>query len=118
MILIPTAIASANPLGHHLAGTLAASVIYGLTTSVFLHSLVLLIINTKNSYNNRTRWILITYIVFMFLISTVAIIQAFVFLTQRMSGGVDQAQLSLQLISSNEPLTLPFAIWGADGFMV
>ena len=100
----------------HLTGTLISAVIYGLTTSVFLHCLALLVINTKNSYSNRTRLFLIAYVVTMFLLSSVAITQAFVFITKALVHGVNPS--SLDIVQLNEPITLPFVIWGADGFMV
>lgn len=111
-----TLVSNERLLRLHLTGTLISAVIYGLSASVFLHCLALLVTNRRNSYSNRTRYFLITYVVTMFSLSSVAMIQAFVFITRAIVHGVDPS--SLNILQLNEPITLPFVIWGADGFMV
>lgn len=111
-----TLVSNERLLRLHLTGTLVSAVIYGLSASVFLHCLALLVTNRKNSYSNRTRYFLITYVVTMFSLSSVAMIQAFVFITRAIVHGVDPS--SLNILQLNEPIALPFVIWGADGFMV
>lgn len=103
-------------LRFQLIGTLLSAITYGLIISLFWHCLVMFATNKKNYYTHRTRRFLITYIVIMFLLSTVAIIQEFVSVVNAVVHGVSpNSRHPMQL---NEPLVLPFAIWGADGFMV
>ena len=103
-------------LKFQLIGTFLSAVIYGLIISLFWHCLVMFTTTKKHYYTRRTRRFLITYIVIMFLLSTVAIIQEFVSVLHAVAHGINLN--SRHLMQLNEPLVLPFAIWGADGFMV
>ncbi|KAF8965543.1 hypothetical protein BDZ97DRAFT_766639 [Flammula alnicola] len=99
-----------------LIGALVSAIAYGLVVSLFFHSLALLVTSKKYTYSNRIRMFLITYIVVMFLLSTAALVQGMVYITIAVFSGVDIS--SHHLTKMNEPLTLPFTIWGADGFML
>ncbi|KAF8965536.1 hypothetical protein BDZ97DRAFT_1811174 [Flammula alnicola] len=99
-----------------LIGTVVSAIAYGFIVSLFLHCLALLVGNKKNSYTHRTRMFLIIYVVVMFLLSTVALVQSSVYITRAFFYGVDRA--SNLLTQTNEPLSLPIAVWGADGFML
>jgi Na+/serine symporter len=100
-----------------LIGTLIVAVVYGFITCLFLHTISLLITNTKHSYTSTMRLILIIYIAVMYSFSTGSAIQAFVYIT-----GTEPASTATtrtpNIINMNEPMFLPLAICGADGFMV
>ena len=105
------------PLRLVLIGTLVSAVMHGLVFSTFLHCLTLLLANKKRADTDRARrWFLVVYVVTMFLLSAVATIQAFVYIVKAVVGELKPT--SLTLLRTNAPLTLPLAIWGADGVMV
>lgn len=112
-------ISTGSSLQLVIIGTLVSAILYGLLIFVFVQCLILLLSSKKHSYSNRTRRLLVFYVVAMFLFSTVAIIQGFVYIIREMSPGRDQPIYSkFALFQFNEPITLPLTIWGADGFMV
>lgn len=105
-----------NSIRLQLIGTLVSAVAYGFVISLFLHCLALLISNKRHSYTRKTRSILIAYIVAMFSLSTASAIQSFVYITRAVFNGIDN--LSQNVIKINEPIFLPPAVLGADGFLV
>ncbi|KAF8196556.1 hypothetical protein BJ912DRAFT_955641 [Pholiota molesta] len=105
-----------NSIRLQLIGTLISAVVYGFVTSLFLHCLALLISNKRHSYTRTTRSVLIAYTVVMFSLSTASAIQSFVYITSAVFNGVDS--LSQNVIKINEPIFLPPAVLGADGFLL
>ncbi|KJA18324.1 hypothetical protein HYPSUDRAFT_45335 [Hypholoma sublateritium FD-334 SS-4] len=103
-------------LQFQIIGTFLSAITYGLIISLFWHCLIMFTTTKKDYYSRRTRRFLIAYIVIMFLMSTVAIIQEIVSVVNAVVHGVNPN--SRHLMQLNEPLVLPFAIWGADGFML
>ncbi len=89
----------------HLTGTLHLRGHLRANDFCFSSCLALLVTNRKNSYSNRTRLLLIAYVVTMFLLSSVAITQAFVFITKALVHGINPS--SLDIVQLNEPITLP-----------
>lgn len=98
-----------------LIGTLIIAIVYGFITCLFLHTMSLLITNTKHSYTRTMRLILIIYIAVMYSFSTGSAIQAFVYIT---GPAFTATPRTSNIINMNEPMFLPLAIFGADGFMV
>ncbi|KAF8965537.1 hypothetical protein BDZ97DRAFT_2074588 [Flammula alnicola] len=99
-----------------LVGTLLSAIAYGLVLSLFIHCFALLASHTKHSYTRRMQAFLIIYVVVMFLLSTTALVQGLVYITRAFFHGFDSA--SHRLTRMNEPVSLPIAVLGADGFML
>ncbi|KAF8965535.1 hypothetical protein BDZ97DRAFT_1757096 [Flammula alnicola] len=99
-----------------LIGTLLSAIAYGIVVSLFLHCLALLVGNKKHLYTHRMRIFLIVYFVVMFLMSTVALGQGLVYIIRAIFRGLGRR--TEQLTHLNEPLSIPLAVWGADGFML
>jgi len=67
----------------------------------------------RGIYSNHMRLFLLIYVVVMFLLSTLAIVQSIWGITLLIFQDAN-----LPLLVGASPATLPLVIWGSDGFMV
>ena len=106
--------------------TIASAFAYGMAVVLFLNCFHLLL-KSKHIYSNRMRLSLSVYMLVMFGLSTLAIVQAIlynrraIFCNSEGFLGTPFAvanTISDLTFSLNIPMLIPLTIWGADGFMV
>ena len=95
-----------------MLGTIISAIAYGIVI-VLSGNCFLLLQKKRSTYSNRMRLFLLIYVVVMFLLSTLAIVQSIWGITALIFQDTN-----LPLLVGASPATLPLAIWGADGFMV
>lgn len=103
--------------------TIASAFAYGMVVVLFLNCFHLLI-RSKHIYSDKMRLALSVYMLVMFGLSTLAIVQAMLYNRRAIfcnSEGTTFAvanTISDLTFSLNIPMLIPLTIWGADGFMV
>ena len=103
--------------------TIASAFAYGMVIVLFLNCFHLLI-KSKHIYSNKMRLALSVYMLIMFGLSTLAIVQAILYNRRAIfcnSNGTSFAAVNTMselTFSLNIPMLTPLTIWGADGFMV
>ncbi len=103
--------------------TTASAFAYGIVIVLFLNCFHLLI-KSKHIYSNKMRLGLSVYMLAMFGLSTLAIVQAIlynrraIFCNTQGTPFVVTNTISDLTFSLNIPMLTPLTIWGADGFMV
>lgn len=103
-----------------LCGTAISAVAYGIVVSLSVTCLRLLV-RSKHIYAKIMRLLLLIYVVTMLTLSTVSIgvefayMETITFQPSHLPGVTNNGKL---LFVNDIPLTIPLAIWGADGFMV
>ncbi|KDR71332.1 hypothetical protein GALMADRAFT_144022 [Galerina marginata CBS 339.88] len=98
-------------------GTAIAAVAYGIVFALTVKCIWLLI-KTEHIYSNRMRWILIIYIVTMSSMSTASMAIEMPVIRNQILNRTSPSNIANNLAEDDVPLLLPFAIWGADGFML
>ncbi|KJA18329.1 hypothetical protein HYPSUDRAFT_960575 [Hypholoma sublateritium FD-334 SS-4] len=99
-----------------LVATLLSTVAYGLVIALVCRCLSLLWRDKLSPSPPRRRLFFIIYTLYMFFLSTAAAVQTMVFITRSIFHGVDSRLHPL--MQTNEPLILPFVVWGADGLLI
>ena len=106
--------------------TIASAFAYGMVIVLFLNCFHLLI-KSKHIYSNKMRLALSVYMLIMFGLSTLAIVQAILYNRRAIFCNSEGFQgtpfavantISDLTFSLNIPMLVPLTIWGADGFMV
>ncbi len=106
--------------------TIASAFAYGMAIVLFLNCFHLLL-KSKHIYSNKMRLSLSVYMLVMFGLSTLAIVQAILYNRRAIfcnSEGFLGTPFGLAntisdlTFSLNIPMLIPLTIWGADGFMV
>ena len=109
MVCIPDDIVPSLKIG--LLGTIFSAIAYGIVI-VLSGNCFHLIQKTRGTYSNRMRIFLLIYIAFMFLLSTLALVQS---IWRPITLIFPLKDIHILLY---EPIALLFTTWGADGFMV
>lgn len=99
-----------------LVATLLSTIAYGLVIALVCRCLSLLLRDKLSSSSPRRRIFFIIYTLYMFSLSTTAAVQTMIYINRAIFHGIDSRLHPL--MQTNEPLVLPFVVWGADGLLV
>jgi hypothetical protein len=104
-----------------LLGTFLSAIAFGIILVILLSTLQILLRKTR-VYSRVMQVTLLCYVVLMSSMSLLALAQQIVFVIRRAPGGSDlgvgSSSTSGPRSQINQTVALPFAIWGADTFLV
>ncbi|KAF8965402.1 hypothetical protein BDZ97DRAFT_780654 [Flammula alnicola] len=120
--LAPFISAPSDSLDMQTLGAAVSMIAYVLVIMIFLICLRRLLA-AEPLCSKRTRLFLLVYITLMFFLATLALVQEFLYFSETIfpsSGSSDPINSHSSSLSKifDVPITLPFAIWGADAFMI
>ncbi|KDR70444.1 hypothetical protein GALMADRAFT_144738 [Galerina marginata CBS 339.88] len=106
---------------HYFGGTVVSAILYGIVLGLFTTCFRLIFEAKHNQkYSRGTQRFLFSYLISMVLLATFTIGAEMYYLysTLFQPGEIFLGGNTVTILSGGNPLSLPFTIWGADGFMV